>query len=79
MRFDSIENEDGNITRNGGKNMIGQYTEQEFFEMFDRQGFGKSINLTNGLAYITKGKTTNYYKREADGSWTNYNCTSRYF
>jgi len=53
--------------------MIGQYTEQEFYRMYDSAIF-KKINLSSGLAWIQKGKTTNYYRKEEDGSWTNYNC-----
>ena len=58
-------------------NQIGQLSEAEFFQMFDSAKH-KSINLTDGLAWIMVGNfTDNYYRRERDGSWTNYDCRSR--
>lgn len=57
--------------------MIGQYTEVEFFEKYDRAP-SKGINLSDGVAWIRISATTNYYCRESDGSWTNYDCKTRY-
>lgn len=57
--------------------MIGQYTEQEFFEKYDRAQY-KKISLSEGLAWIRFGATINYYQRCLDGSWLNYGCQTVY-
>ncbi len=52
--------------------MIGQYTEDELFAM---KGIISSAKLMyEGKVVRFVGKTYNYYKKEVDGSWTNYNC-----
>jgi hypothetical protein len=57
--------------------MIGQYSEAEFFAKYDAAR-SKGIDLTEGTAWIHHGHTYNYYRRESDGSWTNYNCSTKY-
>ena len=52
--------------------MIGQYSEKEVLNMSGRVS---SINLFLKGKIIRKvGLTINYYRKERDGSWTNYNC-----
>ena len=57
--------------------MTGQYTEAEFFSKYDKAQW-KSITLSEGTAVIQQRNTLNYYKRESDGSWTNYECRTVY-
>jgi hypothetical protein len=57
--------------------MIGQFTEAEFFEKYDRAQY-KGGKLSDGLVWLRFGATINYYRRESDGSWTNYDCRTRY-
>lgn len=55
--------------------MIGQYTEEEMFEM---TSIHDTIDLKRGLILRVRGNTHNYYQRESDGSWTNYDCKTVY-
>lgn len=55
--------------------MIGQYSNEEMTLMISQQRCISSV-----LAYIMGnvslviGKTVNFYRREEDRSWTNYDC-----
>jgi len=52
--------------------MIGQYTNDEMMAM-DRIISSVRI-LTRGFIIRKVSKTVNFYRRESDGSWTNYDC-----
>lgn len=52
--------------------MIGQYTEDELIAM--EHIISSVAAYKKGLIIRVVGSTTNYYRRERDGSWTNYKC-----
>ncbi len=56
--------------------MEGQLTTEELKEM------GHIISsgywALNGLIIRKVGNTVNYYKQHFDGSWTNYDCKTKY-
>ena len=55
--------------------MKGQYTDTEFINMLNKAGiWNSSVNYVDKTAYITTGRTTNFYYQCEDGSWFNYNC-----
>lgn len=55
--------------------MIGQYSDLEFRELL--KGHSHNVDYLTMTAWISYGKyTTNYYRQESDGSWTNYHCKS---
>ena len=56
--------------------MIGMYTHKEMINM---KGIITSVGKMS-LGYICRhvGDTYNYYRQESDGSWTNYNCQTKY-
>lgn len=54
--------------------MIGQYTEAEMLSM---SGLHMD-KFQEGLILRVIGSTYNYYRKESDGSWTNYNCKTVY-
>lgn len=54
--------------------MIGQYTLDELLEK--GHFVSSSKQQKEGLIVRRVGATTNYYCRESDGSWTNYDCKS---
>jgi len=59
--------------------MIGQYTEEEIKIKIRKGTIISSINdYFKGYLIIKKGHTVNYYKREKDKSWKNYNCKTVY-
>ncbi|GAG12817.1 unnamed protein product [marine sediment metagenome] len=59
--------------------MIGQYTEQEIKTKIQKGVMLNSVDdFINGYIQIKIGYTINYYKKEQDGSWTNYNCRTVY-
>lgn len=53
--------------------MIGQYTEKELADM---GGIISSVEemVNEGKIVRLVSRTVNYYRREPDGSWTNYHC-----
>lgn len=53
------------------------YTEAEFFAKYTAARY-KNIDLVEGKAWIHIGDTTNYYSRNVDGSWDNYDCRTTY-
>ena len=56
--------------------MIGQYTHKEMVSM---KGIVSSVyQLEQGLIVRKRGHTYNYYRKESDGSWTNYDCRTKY-
>lgn len=58
----------------------GQYTDIEFQKMFQQQGglFNNNKKAT-GKAVLKYGRSTyNYYMQHSDGSWTNYDCKTKY-
>ena len=56
--------------------MIGMYTEDELFAM---KGIVSSAKMMyDGYVVRKIGSTYNYYRKESDGSWTNYNCKTVY-
>lgn len=56
--------------------MIGQYTQNELLNM---DGIVSSVKaFDNGLLIRQNGITINYYRKENDGTWTNYNCRTIY-
>jgi hypothetical protein len=57
--------------------MIGQFTNDEFFSMFEN-AITKGITR-NKTYWIKCGKYTyNYYIKHGDNSWTNYDCKTIY-
>lgn len=55
--------------------MQGQYSNDEFVQMYAASNNAKGCNIGNGTAWIRYGKSTiNYYTQHSDGSWTNYDC-----
>lgn len=59
--------------------MIGQFSDTEFKQLLARVGWLRSnVNYEYNIAWIITGNTTNYYKQEVDGSWTNYDCKTKY-
>lgn len=53
--------------------MIGQYSDLEFRELL--KDHSHDVDYLTMTAWISYGKyTTNYYRQESDGSWTNYHC-----
>lgn len=58
--------------------MKGQYTNTEFEQMLQNSKMMSGRNYDNGTAWIIKGNTTNYYMQHEDGSWTNYDCKTKY-
>lgn len=55
------------------ESMIGQYTEKEVMAMEDSKNSLLKLYL-RGIIARQVGNTVNYYKKESDGSWTNYKC-----
>lgn len=53
--------------------MIGQYTLNYLLNKPGRI-ISSARDLTRGKIIILLSRTVNYYKKEADGSWTNYDC-----
>jgi hypothetical protein len=52
--------------------MKGQYTEEE---LINKGNFISSIKeFKEGYVVRLVGRTMNYYRKESDGSWTNYHC-----
>ena len=59
--------------------MIGQFSDMEFKQMLVKAGWLRSnVNYEYNVAWITHRHTINYYKQEVDGSWTNYDCKTKY-
>lgn len=57
--------------------MIGQYSDEEFREMYNKSCFNSGYS--KGNAVVRYGKYTyNYYIQHSDKSWTNYNCRTIY-
>ena len=56
--------------------MKGMYTDQEFRRMYERAT--AKGNYTTGRAWTKNGHTINYYHQHTDGSWTNYDCKTKY-
>lgn len=56
--------------------MKGQYTNSEFEQMLQGSLHGRDYNT--GKAWIKTGNTVNYYIQHEDGSWTNYDCKTKY-
>ncbi len=56
--------------------MEGQYTDKE---MKDMSIISTVKEYQNGYCIAKYGKHTfNYYRQESDGSWTNYDCKTKY-
>lgn len=51
--------------------MIGQFTEKEIMQKCPECNLK---SFMDGILVRKRGKTVNYYRREIDGSWTNYDC-----
>jgi hypothetical protein len=58
--------------------MIGQYSNDEFEQMLSKAFMCHSRNYETKIASIRVGNTYNYYKQHDDGSWTNYDCKTKY-
>lgn len=55
--------------------MIGQYSRAEISEKIRAASWSHTKDILMGRVVIQFGKRTlNYYREEADGSWTNYDC-----
>lgn len=55
--------------------MIGQYTQDEINTKIELAcNISDVKDYINGLVILVVGRTKNYYRREQDGSWTNYDC-----
>lgn len=52
---------------------MGMFTEAEMREIVARRP-GGVIHQTFDLIIRHVSRTTNYYRRHSDGSWTNYDC-----
>lgn len=57
--------------------MIGQYSDKEMMLMIDAC-ISSAKSLVEGKIVRQVGHTYNYYSREKDGSWTNYDCKTVY-
>lgn len=55
-------------------NMIGQYELEDLLHNIPGTIISGVKELIDGEITIKLGNTINYYKREYDGSWTNYDC-----
>jgi len=55
--------------------MIGQYTTEVILNMTNIVSSVKQYN--EGYICRIVSKTINHYKRESDGSWTNYKCNTK--
>jgi len=53
--------------------MIGTYTRDEMRAKANKHHVTTG-NWDRGRFTITIGQTKNYYRREHDGSWSNYDC-----
>lgn len=58
--------------------MIGQYTDEEIQAKINRGTAVLASSYINGHVVIRTGSTNNYYRRNYDGSWTNYDCKTVY-
>jgi len=60
--------------------MIGQYSNDEFIAMYQKAGpLKRGHDLVNKTAWVQSGSATfNYYRQHEDGSWTNYDCKTKY-
>lgn len=58
------------------KQQIGMYSNEEMLSMDNI--ISSVASMKNGLIVRKIGSTVNYYKKEMDGSWTNYNCRTVY-
>ena len=61
-------------------NIVGQYTDAEFQQMYQQR---KNSVVKNTIAkdkcVLKSGNHTyNYYMQHQDGSWTNYDCKTKY-
>ena len=60
--------------------MIGQYSNEEFLQMYRNCKNEKACDIGIGWAYMKYGNTTyNYYNQHSDGSWTNYDCKTKQY
>ena len=56
--------------------MQGQYTHEEMMNMGNIISSVKQAH--NGRITRNVGNTYNYYMQHSDGSWTNYDCKTKY-
>ncbi len=58
--------------------MIGQYSNEDFLQMYrDCKNF-KGCDIGLGTAWMQYGRQTyNYYRQESDRSWTNCDCKTK--
>ena len=55
--------------------MIGLYTEEEIHGLTHRGGIiSSAADFIDGKLTRIVNRTITYYRREVDGSWTNYKC-----
>ena len=60
--------------------MIGQYSNEDFLEMYKTCTNFKGCDISTGTAWMQYGKQTyNYYKQHSDGSWTNFECRTKLY
>ena len=60
------------LTNTGGRMMPGQYTLEEIMQMAGEK------RIIRGRIIRRTGNNFNYYIQHEDGSWTNYDCRTKY-
>lgn len=60
--------------------MIGQYSNEEFMQMYQECKNVKEWDVSTGTAWMKYGtQTYNYYRQHSDSSWTNFDCRTRFY